>query len=312
MSLRTFLLRLLAGLTVLAVTLVVTFSLALALIPQWGATPEELALTLPGDELAPRPLLNWTNAIDIAAPPQQVWPWIAQLGDTRGGFYSYTFIEDRIGSVMGAADYAVNYENADRIHTEWQNPQPGDVIIQGALKIGDVRPNGYLLADSINADMFSWVWLWHLSPADGGGTRLVVRFRIQLPTADENPALTFVMSAGGFVMQQRMLHGLKIRAEGGSEPTWIESVEIALWLTTLAVGLFAAAFYLFRRAWQRPLALAVIAVTVLVAFTFIQPAIWSRVVVNLALLGGLWWAYRPELRAPIERATPADASLAVR
>jgi hypothetical protein len=139
-----------------------------------------------------------------------------------------------------------------------------------------------------------WTWLWRLYPADGGArTRLVIRFLIQLPAEDENPVFTALMEIGGFVMQQRMMHGLKLRAEGGSEPAWIETAEIALWLTTLAAGLAAGALYLFQRDWRRPLVLAVISAGVLVAFTFIQPAIWVRVAVNLILLAGVAWAFRP-------------------
>jgi hypothetical protein len=291
-----------AGLAVLIVTLGVSFAPALWQVPHWGATPAEVVLTLPGDELAPRPLLNWTNAIAINAPPADVWPWVAQLGDTRGGFYSYTFFEDRIGSLTGAADYAVDYENADRLHPEWQNPRPGDGLIQGTLKVREVVPGQYLLAEQVNAEAFTWIWLWRLCPADEGGTRLVVRFRIQLPEATDNPVVTAVMTAGGFVMQQRMLSGLKVRAGGGVEPPFIEALEIGLWLALLAIGLVAAGLYLFQREWQRPLALAVLAVATLIALTFIQPAIWMRVVVNLLLLGRLWWAARPSLTP---RALPA-------
>jgi hypothetical protein len=194
--------RLGVGLVVLIVTLFVAFAWAVAQIPSWGATPAEVALVLPGDELAPKPLLNWTNAIEINAPPEQVWPWVAQLGDTRGGFYSYTFIEDRVGALSGATGYNVNYENASRIHPEWQNPQPDEALIQGSLKIREVQAGKYLLAEATDPNIFQWVWLWQISSLQNGEhTRLLVRFRIQLPNADENPALTVMMTLGGFVMQ---------------------------------------------------------------------------------------------------------------
>src|SRR4029079_14540166 len=102
MSIGTRLLRLAAGMAVLLLTLVLSFTVAFTQILGWGATDQEVARALPGDDLAPHPIVNWTNAIDIKARPEQVWPWIAQLGDTRGGFYSYTFIEDRVGSVRRA------------------------------------------------------------------------------------------------------------------------------------------------------------------------------------------------------------------
>ena len=111
-----------------------------------------------------------------------------------------------------------------------------------------------------------------------------------------NPIVISVMNAGGFVMQQRMIHGLKPRAEGGVEPASIEAVEIALWLATLAIGLIAAAMFLFQRDWRRLLVLAVASVVVLVALTFLEPEIWVRVLVNTLLALGLWWAYQPARR----------------
>ncbi len=294
MNARTRWLRLLAGVGVLTVVLVVTFGVALAAIPTWGAAPGEALTRLPGDELAPRPLLNWTNVIEIDAPPSAVWPWIAQLGDTRGGFYSYTFIEDRVGAITGAADYDVDYENANQIMPEWQHPRLGDQIIQGMLKVKSVAPGEYLLADMVDPKDMQWVWMWKLLPHNGGEqTRLLVRFRIQLAAEGDNPMLTSMMTVGGFVMQQRMLHGIKVRAEGAGEPAGIELVEVLLWLTTLAVAAAGAVLFLAQREWRWPLAVAVTGTAVLVAFTFIQPAIWVRVLANAVLLAGLWWGYQP-------------------
>ena len=295
MNARTRWLRLLAGMGVLVLVLGVTLGIALAVIPTWGAAPGEALMGLPGDELAPHPLLNWTNVIEIDAPPSAVWPWIAQLGDTRGGFYSYTFIEDRVGAITGAADYDVDYENADRIVPEWQHPAPGDEIIQGMLKVLSVAPGEYLLADMVDPADLHWVWVWKLLPHNGGEqTRLLVRFRIQLAAEGDNPVMRGVMTVGGFVMQQRMLHGIKARAEGGGEPAGIELVEVLLWLTTLAAAAAGAVLFVVQREWRWPLVVAVTGTVVLVAFTFIQPAIWIRVLAIAVLLAGLWWGYRPQ------------------
>ena len=295
MPIRTRLLRLAGGLAALLLALVVSFATITPQLAHWGATDAEAALRLPGDELAPHPQIHWTNATTINATPDQVWPWVAQLGDTRAGFYSYTFIENRVGAITGASGYAVKYKNADRVVPEWQNPAPGDSIIQDTLKIREVRPGQYLLADMVNPNGGQWTWLWQLTPIDGGThTRLIVRCLMQLPPEAANPIVTSVMNTGGFVMQQRMIHGLKIRAEGGAEPAYIETLEITLWLATLAIGLIGAALFLFGREWRKPLTLAVASVVMLVALTFIQPAIWARVLINVVLLLGLWWAYQPK------------------
>ena len=286
---RSFMIRLVCGLLLIALLVAGLFTLTLRAIPSWGATADEVTRALPGDELTTQPTVLWTNAITIDASPEEVWPWIAQLGDTRGGFYSYTFIENRIGALTGAKDYNVVYVNAGAIHPDWQQPQVGEQIIQDSLKIRDVVPGQYLLADSITPVPFLWVWGWFLEPANGGAqTRLVVRFAIEVPaTEPANPVMGFMMNVGGFVMQQNMLQSIKLRAEGGSEPAWLELVEIALWFTALFCGLVAALLYLFQRAWLRPLVVATMAVVILFLLTFVQPSLWVRFVLDLALVAGV-------------------------
>jgi hypothetical protein len=63
-------------------------------IHNWGSTAAEINRTLPGDEIYPDAAVKWNHAVTINANPEAVWPWIAQVGDVRGGFYSYTFIEN--------------------------------------------------------------------------------------------------------------------------------------------------------------------------------------------------------------------------
>ena len=68
---------------------------------KWGATDEEVNRALPGDDLISNPKINATHAITIAAPIDEVWPWIAQIGQGRGGFYSYEAIENALGELRG-------------------------------------------------------------------------------------------------------------------------------------------------------------------------------------------------------------------
>src|SRR6266581_5299442 len=86
---------------------------------RWGATDDEVNLTLPGDELVSHADLTATRAITIHATATQVWPWIAQLGQGRGGFYSYDFLENLVGC---------DIHSADRIVLEWQDVRIGDEI----------------------------------------------------------------------------------------------------------------------------------------------------------------------------------------
>ncbi|HPF82309.1 MAG TPA: hypothetical protein PKU75_15395, partial [Tetrasphaera australiensis] len=83
------------------------------------ATTDETNSLLPGDELVDRPTIVATRGIDIAAPPEAVWPWVAQLGQERGGFYTYAWLENLVGCRM---------VNADRINPQWQDVAVGDIV----------------------------------------------------------------------------------------------------------------------------------------------------------------------------------------
>jgi hypothetical protein len=86
---------------------------------RWGASGDELIRSLPGDEIVPIPRMQATRAITINAPVFEVWPWVAQLGQDRGGFYSYELREDLAGCEM---------TNSDRIHSEFQDWKIGDKL----------------------------------------------------------------------------------------------------------------------------------------------------------------------------------------
>lgn len=294
MSIQTRLLRLLGGLIVLVTVLVVGFAVLMPAAHTWGATAAEVAQPLPGDELTDNRLIAWTHGITIDAPPEDVWPWIIQMGDDRGAFYSYTFIENRVGSITGAADYTIHYVNADRVHPEWQDPAIGQSLIEDTLYIRDYRPGEYLLADTGESQDFIWTWLWAISPLNGGRqTRLVVRCNIQIAGLD-NPAATFLMDAGGFVMEQNMLQGIKARAEGYGEPANVETIEIFLWFAALFCGLGAGVLFLVRREWPAPLALGAAAVVTLLVLTIVQPPLGLR-----ALLDALLLAWLVSLLSPV-------------
>ncbi len=104
----------------IAVALAATAAYRLAdRLRRWGTRGDEAAAALPGEDLVPGPAVALTQAITIAAPPVAVWPWIAQLGADRGGFYSYAWIEN-----LGGAQVV----NADRIVPSWQHPVPGEQL----------------------------------------------------------------------------------------------------------------------------------------------------------------------------------------
>ena len=279
--------RFLVGLALVLLIAVPCFAVANALIPTFGMEPAEINQTLLGDSLLPSPVIFWQHAITINARPEQVWPWIIQMGDTRAGFYSYMFIEQLIGG-------PALYHNADRVHAEWQTPPKGQGMIGDWVVIRDYQPGQYMLTEATEKmGGLGWTWLWQIAPAPGDRTRLAIHMRIQVPPGTGGgEGIKVFMNLGGFIMERNMMTGLKTRVEGGSEPGYTEPLEIALWLAALAAGLVAAVRFILRPRWQVPLAIGLAAVIVLFWLTFLQPALWLRMLAVLALWGGLIWDFR--------------------
>ena len=87
---------------------------------RWRATDTEVDAALPGDDLLPAADLTATRAIAIDAPAREVWPWLAQLGQGRGGLYSYDFLENAVARC--------DIHSVDRIVPEWQQIAAGDQV----------------------------------------------------------------------------------------------------------------------------------------------------------------------------------------
>ncbi len=169
----------------------------------WGATKEEAASTLPGDELLVDADGVSTRAIDIDAPAEAVWPWLAQMGPSpRGGAYTYDWIENLMGLDM---------HSADKILAEFQHPQIGDTIGFGAnrMRLERVEPERVLAWRSQDGN---WVWTFVLREHNGT-TRLISRNRFRLPTLAVRIAM-LPMEPGSLVMERKMLLGIRRRAEG--------------------------------------------------------------------------------------------------
>lgn len=168
----------------------------------WGATEGEAAAELPGDELLRDANGVSTRAISIAAPAASVWPWLAQMGPApRGGAYTYDWVENLLGLDM---------HTADRVLAEFQHPEVGDTLRFGAnvMRLARVDPEHLLVWRSQDG---SWVWTFVLEPHDGM-TRLVSRNRYRLATLAARLAM-LPMEPGSLVMEQKMLRGIRSRAE---------------------------------------------------------------------------------------------------
>ena len=91
---------------------------------------------MPGDELVSRPMMGYTRAITIDAPPDDVWPWLVQIGQGRGGLYSFDGLENLVGC---------DIHSADRILPDFQRLEVGDLIRLGppgypCFRVAQVEP----------------------------------------------------------------------------------------------------------------------------------------------------------------------------
>lgn len=170
----------------------------------WGATPEESARAMPGDEILPDVALETTRAISIVAPQDCVWPWLAQMGPRpRGGAYTYDWIENLFG---------LDIHSVDRVLPQFQHLEVGDVLGEGnlALTVRLVEPGWYLVLEWPGAVT---TWSFGLYPQEGGTTRLVSRNRMRSSGLLSRLFLAAFMEPGSLVMERKMLLGIKQRAE---------------------------------------------------------------------------------------------------
>lgn len=171
---------------------------------RWGATDEEVARHLPGDQLVARPGFNATRAITIYARPEHIWPWLVQLGSGRAGWYAY----DRLDNA--------GTPSAKRIVPELQQLKVGDLVPMVVGKeigprVKELEPHRRMLLWDGKGE-FTWEWL--LEPVDERTTRLISRIRETYPPLmSSRTPYAVVASTGDIVMIRKQLRGIKARAE---------------------------------------------------------------------------------------------------
>ena len=168
----------------------------------WGATGAEVARRLPSDDLVPRPTFDATRAITFEAPPEQVWPWLVQIGLTRAGWYSYDLL-DNLGR-----------HSAREIIPELQHLHPGDIVPmspdgkQGMAVLSVDAPTSMVWGEPGGT-----TWAWQLDETDTGGTRLVTRVRSRYLWFSPSIAFSMLVEFGDIWMMRRMLLNLRERTD---------------------------------------------------------------------------------------------------
>lgn len=183
---------------------------------RWGATDDERAAPLPVDQLVAPGATTTTRAITVHAPIAEVWRWLVQIGQDRAGFYSYTWLENLVGAGM---------HNAHTIHPRWQERNAGDSVWLASESLYHDRgrqvaalvdaPYALVLVSPVDWDRIrhggraSGAWSFFLEPRGDASTRFIVR-------SSGGAVGTHLFDALHFVMEQKMMRGLRDRAELGS------------------------------------------------------------------------------------------------
>lgn len=211
----------------------------------WGLVPGGDERGVPGDDLVAEADIVETRAIEIDAPREQVWPWLAQLGYGRGGWYSFAAV-DRAWTPAGGPPS----DSADTILDEFQDLAEGDLVPthpQGGFVARIVEPNEALVlflddemmreqVDELAADAADAVeerggeaeidfdlssvppyrvtLSFELEELPGGRTRLIERVRASVEVSENQMKARPALAMGLFVFLKSQLEGIKERAEG--------------------------------------------------------------------------------------------------
>jgi hypothetical protein len=181
---------------------------------RWGATDEEVNRTLPGKEFVPHPKGGYTQATTIQASVAEVWPWVAQIGQGRGGFYSYDTLENLVGC---------NIHSADRILPELQHWADGEGLRlypdAPPIPLAVFEPDMTLLFAGRDENEIGNSWGFYLEKVDESNTRLIARWHFDYKPKLGNKILyNGIVEPISGVMQRKMLLGIKQRAEFSKIP----------------------------------------------------------------------------------------------
>jgi hypothetical protein len=201
----------------------------------WGATTQEVSMSMPGDH--PAPFISSTRSITINAPISEVWDWVIQLGADRGGFYSYWFIERPLG---------YKYREKNRVEAEYKDMEVGRVIkasIDPSMSF--IEYNFPVIAVDPGKSFVLKNWgCFLLNAIDSTRTRLIVRTHGQSLTNWKDHLTYFFTMPLHYLMERRMLIGIKKRSETGPGEPFSSTTDI-LWFLGVAISFCGVVVLLF-------------------------------------------------------------------
>jgi hypothetical protein len=258
---------------------------------RWGATDSEVERSIPGDELHGNPSFLATRAITISGTPDEIWPWLVQMGYGRAGFYGYDILEN-LGSDRGI-------RSADRILPEFQDLGVGDEVPISAVAsmvFEAIEPNLFLVWSGEEEEL-PGVFTWALYPIDKNHTRLISRIRWSYHWSEPSlVALEIFTEFTDHIAVRKILQGVKDQVEGRVESMARQNVEFAIYLLLLMIFLFAVVLLLLRSLTWR-LWLAGLAAGGAWLLTWYAPIpIWVGVPLGLLTIFGLRQALHASAR----------------
>ena len=248
--------RILATLALIALVMVAYLLWARPYQLNWGATDQEVKQSMPGDQLDPTPEFFATRALTISGTPEEIWPWLLQMGYGRAGYYGYDILEN-LGSPRGIS-------SADRILPEFQQFKVGDEVPISSVAhmvFFAIEPHKYLIWTGTN---HQGSFIWALDSVDESHTRLVSRIRWSFHwTEPRMLALDLFTEFTDHLAVREILQGVKGRAEHQIAPIARINAEFVVYV--LAALTFFVTLFL----------------------VLIRPLTWNRWLTGLA--GGVVW-----------------------
>jgi hypothetical protein len=170
---------------------------------RWGATDDEVVEAMPGDEVVSRPTFDATRGVTVNARPEHIWPWLAQIGVRRAGWYSYDCLDN------------LCRRSAEQILPEFQHLQIGDVIPispdgKQGMKVKALCPNEWMLWWDGRGGA---TWLWALQAVDANHTRLITRVRVRYAWLSPEILFHLLIEFADIVMMRKCMLGIGRRAE---------------------------------------------------------------------------------------------------
>lgn len=169
----------------------------------WGATDSELTRELPGDGIVAQPSFDATRVVTILALPEDIYPWIVQMGMGRAGWYSYDLL-DNFGR-----------KSAETILPEYQEVHVGDVVPMSpdgkfGLWVESFETNKWIVWQDKNREV---TWTWYIVPEEENQCRLITRIRMNYRWLSLMAPVNLMVEFFDFPMMRKCMLGIKQRAE---------------------------------------------------------------------------------------------------